>query len=286
MTMMRPVTRESFIPHNVPKEGRLRMPYADILGLITTAIGNLVDPLSVFLLLPWRRPDGSFASRAEVTAAFHAIKADCCGDYRNPLVCPWVPTRGRKCSAHGGWRVAERVAENLVRLTEEDVGRLAAAKLQEMWLRLCAWVPGLGTWNVNGQLATLNMAWAMGPAPLFGGEYPRWTAHARARNFLGMAAECGIRERGNPGVAPRNASNRVLFTNAHQVDLLELDPDVLWYPKPLSEQAPPPPVVHHGDALTDEELRGFALATWGSRRAMMGDVVRGIGPDTPPDDAA
>jgi hypothetical protein len=47
--------------------------YADVLGLITTGQGNLIDPKPAALALPWRNRDGALASSAEISAEWDRI---------------------------------------------------------------------------------------------------------------------------------------------------------------------------------------------------------------------
>jgi hypothetical protein len=42
-----------------PLEGVCTWPYLDSRGLVTTGIGDLVDPIELALPLPWHRADGS-----------------------------------------------------------------------------------------------------------------------------------------------------------------------------------------------------------------------------------
>jgi len=49
--------------------------YLDIKGLITCGVGNLIDPVSEALKLPWKKQTtGGLATEAEVRAAWTALK--------------------------------------------------------------------------------------------------------------------------------------------------------------------------------------------------------------------
>ena len=57
-----------------PMEARVFHMYVDILGLVSTGLGNLIDPVGMATSLPWRRLDGSLATREEIVAAWHKVK--------------------------------------------------------------------------------------------------------------------------------------------------------------------------------------------------------------------
>src|SRR5689334_9275788 len=74
--------KDHFIQFTSPLEGRVHWMYLDVLGLVTTAIGDLIDgsqsrladPASPALSLPWQ-VDGRKATEAEVRADWHAVKS-------------------------------------------------------------------------------------------------------------------------------------------------------------------------------------------------------------------
>src|SRR6478735_8862 len=66
---------DAFTDFSVKFEGKVPHLYLDIKNLVTTGVGNLVDPVGAALSLPWVMPDGSRASAAEITAQWHALKA-------------------------------------------------------------------------------------------------------------------------------------------------------------------------------------------------------------------
>ena len=51
---MRKSVEEAWIGFSTRFEGRIQWMYLDILGLVTTGIGNLIDPKPAALSLPWR----------------------------------------------------------------------------------------------------------------------------------------------------------------------------------------------------------------------------------------
>lgn len=202
---MRAAVREAFVRFSSDLEGVVPWMYQDVKGLVTVAIGNLVDPMSLALDLPFVKPDGSPASRAEIASAWQAVK-------------------NRTDLARLGHRVAARATN--IRLTPEGIERVVMAKFDQMARQLETRFPTLDEWPADAQLATMSMAWACGPAFRF----PRLAACLRAKDFSGAAHECTIQEVGNPGVRPRNVRNRILYRNAAAVMRREpeLDRDTLY----------------------------------------------------------
>lgn len=210
---MRPSVREAFIAFTVPLEGLVRHMYADVKQLVTTGIGNLIDPSSYAASLPWRRPDGTPAARAEILAEWKRVKED-----RN--------------AARLGHRYAARITT--LRLRDEDVTGLVLSKLDQNDEHLLRRFPDWETWPADAQLGTHSMAWALGP----GFAFPKMVAALRRRDFVGAAVECTISEEGNPGVKPRNVANRLLFRNAARVVSQGLNPSLIYWPNDLSSPVP------------------------------------------------
>lgn len=177
--------------------------YTDVKGLITTGIGNLIDPISHAVGLPWIRKDGTPASKPEIVAAWQAVKGD-------------------TNAARAGHRYAERLTT--IRLTDAGVAELVAWKLEQMSRYLLGrFGPDYLDWPACAQLATLSMSWACGPAFRF----PTLEAALRRRDWIGAANSCTISEAGNPGIKPRNTRNRILYRNADRVARLGLDENIL-----------------------------------------------------------
>ncbi len=237
---MKPAVRASFLRFTAPLEGSVPWMYLDILGLVTVAVGNLIDPIGYTVLLPFVRPDGSPASESEIAEAWHAVKS-------------------RPELAKQGYRAAERVTS--VRLTPFGIETVVLKKLDEIDAALSRRFADYPSWPADAQLATLSMAWACGAAFHF----PRLDAALRALDFArfdggeiigGAAFECTINEHGNPGVVPRNAANRLLYANAAHVREQGLDPDVLYWPKVLD------------DAVADTDPPGVEIAIEGDIKTL------------------
>jgi GH24 family phage-related lysozyme (muramidase) len=199
-----PSVQEEFIFFSAQFEGRLRVMYCDIKGLVTTGIGNLID-----LALPWldfltNQP----ASQGDVIAEWTAVKA--LGG-NHPL--QFWPTRAK-----------------LV-LNGTDVDKLVLNRLEEFEAQLKSrpCFAAFDVWPADAQLGLLSMAWAAGAEFNF----PLFEAACESGNFLMAAIQCAMDTTGNPGLVPRNTANRTLFSNAAKVKQLGLPISTLQYPKTL-----------------------------------------------------
>lgn len=223
--LIRPAVRDVFIPFTAKHEGVVPYPYLDVLGLVTVAIGNLIEPEASVLSLPFVRPDGTRASTAEISAAWRMVKSCDCGKHDASLKCAWPnkrsPVDNRPCLAHQGHLAAKHLTS--IRLTPEGVERLVYSKMTSMAEHLAIRFPNWRSMPADAQLATLSMSWACGEHFRF----PKLEAALRAGDFAAAAAECHINEVGNPGVAPRNVANKSLYQWAAQVAAGGGDPDVV-----------------------------------------------------------
>src|SRR6266480_95273 len=69
--------RNGFLSFSQPLEGRVRWMYLDIKGLVTTGVGNLIDPVASALKLPFvHKGDGSPANEAEISAEWQRLKGN------------------------------------------------------------------------------------------------------------------------------------------------------------------------------------------------------------------
>lgn len=194
-------------------EGRLPYMYTDVKGLVTTGIGNLIDPLPSALVLPWKHADGSGASRDEITSEWQTIK-----------------------NAWPGIQSAATRSIVTLHLDPSDIDWLVAekAKANEAYLR--SRFPDFDYWPADAQLALHSMAWAMGPAFKF----PKFEAAAQKQEFATAAIESHMNAAGNAGLVPRNAANVILFNNAEAVVRAGGDREVLYYPNSVTASQIPP----------------------------------------------
>lgn len=186
--MIWPSVEEVFYRWTAQYEGVAFCMYADILGLVTTGVGNLL-PLEVALVLPWKHPDGTLASRGEIEEAWNTIN-------------------GNEEAARRGARYACTLTD--LRLSEEAVDALVRDRLEQNAEILARRFPAFADWPADAQLAVLSMAWAMGA----GFHFPKFQSAINAGDFAAAAAESTINATGNPGVVPRNAENERLLLAA------------------------------------------------------------------------
>jgi len=220
-----PSVAEVFYAWNAQYEGAVLWMYADIKNLITTGVGNLIDPVERALSLPWRREDGTAASEDEIRAAWHAVKDD-----------PAAASKGHKYAR----------GLTTLRLTEGDVAVLVDGMMHKNAASLTKRWPAFPSWPADAQLAALSMAWAMGS----GFKFPTFSAAVEALDFVKASENCTINEAGNPGVVPRNKANRALLLAAADVLATGSDPSVLTldYSSLPRPEVAAPPVVTDGPA--------------------------------------
>lgn len=217
---------------NTPLEGCLDYPYADVLNLITTGMGNLIDPVSSAMGLPWQ-VDGREARGDEIAAQWWRVKND-----------PFCARKGH-LYARG---------LTTIRLTQEGIKTVVFRKLDANEAVLLSRFPDMAGWPACAQMATHSLAWACGPSFHF----PKLASALLARDFDAAAVACTINEWNgsvhNVGVIPRNVANRILYRNAQRVEAYHLDPDLLDWTHDLSvsdaptlptlDDPPSEPTVH------------------------------------------
>lgn len=216
---MRAAVRAGFRAFTAPLEGVVPVMYTDVLGLVTTGVGNLIDPVSTALHLPWvRRSDGCAATQDEIAAEWHAVKS----------------SRRRGSALY---------------LRDADLDALVLHRLDANELYLSRRWANWTDWPADAQLGAHSCAWAAGPA----WAAPHFDAAASAGDFGACAGTPGTdgndpADRGhawlrdtkpeddargvhgptlNPGLRPRNLKNQALFANAARVLAEALDPDLL-----------------------------------------------------------
>lgn len=189
---------EAFDSESPLLEGAIPWMYRDYLGaqagdplggLVTTAIGVLIDPVALALPLPWvRLSDGAQATQDEIRAEWQVIKT--------------TPNLNRD-----GAGKAKALCR--LRLTADGVRKVTRDKATEMAAALVRIFPAMVAWPPQARLAVMLHVWAVGTD--LPKTYPRMTAALRACDWSAALAECHISEVGNPGVARRNVKIKALF---------------------------------------------------------------------------
>jgi hypothetical protein len=216
--------KAAFTPFSTGFEGYLPWMYADQKNLITTGMGNLIDPVENALALPWTHGvNGPPATPEEIMAAFRKVKAS-------------------DSAGKGGGTQGDLTD---LRLNEDGIQALIAHKLTNNEATLRQYVPQWDSLPADAQLGLLSMAWALGPA--FFPSYPHFTAalNAAVPDFQTVALQSWMRDskdwvpsslqddpskhppNTNAGLRPRNLANRQLFLNAGNAVAKGLDPEEL-----------------------------------------------------------
>jgi hypothetical protein len=250
---MRQAVLDNYFAYNKGLEGYVLWMYLDRHEpdpLITTGMGDLVDPVGAALPLPWKNPDGSLAPKAQVLAEWTALKHQT----NLSLISAWDK---RVTSA------------TTVRLVDADVVALVHQRLLANEAYLRKKFPGYDGWCADAQMAAHSMAWAVGVGwvdifvnctrSLLAGHFHEVTIRPIGPDGKPAPCECDINTHNNLGVVPRNAQNRLCFNNAQIVVDSGLDPEVLYWPN-AAPSAAASPVVDHGTTLAQEA--SIALAEW------------------------
>lgn len=194
-------------------EGPTCWMYLDVLGLVTTGYGNLINTPLAATALPWHRSDGSMATRDEIIAEWAAVRN--LKDKRNHRGVLWPDLGG------GSFEGVTRL-----RLDAEGVARLVHSTIDRHETALRArYGPAWDDWPANAQMACHGLAWAVGS----GYEFPKMDACLRARDFDGASFEVEMSKASNPGnhLEGRNEAHRILMLNAGRVQAYKLDPDAI-----------------------------------------------------------
>jgi GH24 family phage-related lysozyme (muramidase) len=184
--------RDAWIPFSAKFEGVVSWMYLDVKGLVTIGIGNLIDPISLGLTLPFRRfSDGQLATVQEIRDE-------------------WTYLKSLKHLAVQGHRAARGHCK--LYLADSDIHDLVISKLSEFEHVLKATFPRWGKYPADVQLAVLSMAWAMGP--YFTKTFTTFTRAVREESWMLASRQCLMRTTNNPGLVPRNRANVKAFLTA------------------------------------------------------------------------
>jgi GH24 family phage-related lysozyme (muramidase) len=210
--------RSSFNSFTKTFEGRVPWMYLDIKGLVTVAVGNLIDPVDAALSLPFvHKTDNTPATKDEIRAEWTSLKA-------------------KTDLATKGYKACESITN--LRLTDPGMDSLVDSKLTLDETALKKSFPNWDEWPADAQLGVLSMAWALGAG--FAAKWPKFAAAAKAGDWVTASSNCAIDTTGNPGVVKRNDADIKLFKNAAAVIAKKLDASKLYYPAdvPASAESP------------------------------------------------
>jgi hypothetical protein len=205
---MQQSVRDYFNLFSAKFEGRLGFMYLDVKGLVTTGVGNLIDPIGSAMLLPWvHKSDGTPASTTEISQEWNDVKSH------------------QEMAPKGGGYFGSMTQ---LMLTDDAIDSLVLSKLEENERYLKNRFPQYDNWPADAQLGLLSMAWAMGPSFKF----PRFetAVNSRPPDFDMAAIESHMNDAGNPGLTPRNVANVLLFRNAASAVIRGMPFSTLYYP--------------------------------------------------------
>lgn len=201
-------------------EGYTPFMYTDSKGYVTTGIGNLIDngTSSPAQALPWKHPDGTPATSAEIDAAWHTVK-----------------------NAYPAVQSVNSQKLTDLRLSKEDVAKLAHSKLKQNHSVLQTQYPNYTSWPAAAQMALHSISWAWGAAfaRVWGSNGAAFMAalnrdkpdFRQAAQIMQTASQ--HEESINPGIRPRNAANMQLFNEAADLQSKGSGFDKLFYPAPV-----------------------------------------------------
>ncbi len=197
---MFPSVQSGFRAFNTAFEGCIPFMYLDIKGLVTVAVGNLVDPVELAQALPFR-----FKNKPGITDPGSPATPD-------QIAAEWQTLKNNPNLAYQGFKACECITE--LELNDDSIDALVLDRLtrNESFLKRQQAFQNFDDWPADAQLGLLSMAWAMGPAGP--GRFPKFSAACANLDFNGAGAECKMDETGNPGLIPRNKANFTLFSNA------------------------------------------------------------------------
>lgn len=204
---------QNFSAFTTKFEGRVPYMYTDVKGLVTTGIGNLIDPIAMALGLPWKNADGSPASQDEITSEWNTVK-----------------------SAWPGIQSTATRSITQLHLDPADIDHIVAEKAAQNEDILRQGFPGYDSLPADGQMLLLSMAWAMGPAFYKG--FPHFTTAVNNGDWQTAATQSHMNDVGNPGLVPRNQANLLLAANAGAVAAAGGDPEVLYWPNSVPAGGP------------------------------------------------
>lgn len=217
---MRAAVLSNWVKFNAPDEGVEPFMYTDDEGLVTTAMGNLVDssqsasatPWAPALLYPWINADGSPSDASTIQAAWTAVK-----------------------TAYPGVTSVNCAPLTTIRLTQAGIQQVVSAELTSDETVLRNYFPSWDSFSADAQMGILSMAWAMGPG--FPAGFPQFTAAANASQWATAGSLSDFKDPGG-GVAGRIAADKLCFANAQSVVDHGLNPDTLYWPSAAPTTSP------------------------------------------------
>jgi GH24 family phage-related lysozyme (muramidase) len=197
---MKQAVKDVFVDFSTRLEGCVPWMYLDVKGLVTVAIGCLVDPAPEACKLPFvDRKTGQKASVQQILTSWQALKNQ-----------QWLKTRHYNQAR--GYTTVDLSPEGVLQVV------WSRALVFEDYIR-SHFLPEYDEFPSDAQLAILSMAWACGPG--FPKIFKNWLICAQKQDWAGCAKTCAINTKNNAGIIPRNKANIALFQAAAKSE----DPD-------------------------------------------------------------
>ena len=210
---------DAFVKTQSQWEGVADVMYTDVLGLVTTAIGYLIDsnsntaPMADMngyapaLLIPWiHKSDGQLATQAEIIQDWQTVK-----------------------SAHvqsGSFDLPNDKKITQLKIPQLVIQDLTASRMAGNEKELLKSLPGFAGFPADAQMAIHGMAWAMGGAFISVYGFKAFADAANRGDWAAAKANSAFK-----GAAPqRKAGQDKMFDNAAKVVANKLDPATLYYP--------------------------------------------------------
>ena len=187
-------TISNFVAFSTPLEGVVPHMYLDRLGLVTCAMGNLIDPYGpTVTALPWR-----YGSTLVPYANALAVATE------------WdVTKRSGKAGTGGGNQAA---GKNLF-LDADGIQQTVSGQLASNEARLSALFPDWDSLHTEAQLACHSMVWAMGAGEL--AKWARFCSAIRIADYREAANQSRMRPyTGDGSLERRNNANLTLLVDA------------------------------------------------------------------------
>lgn len=226
MPVLRQSVRDALTATQRQWEGSYDYMYTDHLGLVTTAIGYLLDdnnnksPMAnedayaPALLLPWvHKSDGKEATKDEIIADWKAVKA-----------------------AHGtAFDAPHDAGLTKLKLNPSDIVTLTLKRADVFAGELAKDLPGFADYPADAQMALMGDAWAMGGAFVSADHFNALKAAAEKGDWKAAESEAHFQDE----VPQRKAGHDLMFQNAARVAAQKGDPEKLWYPAEAPETGIP-----------------------------------------------
>ena len=205
--------------------------------LVTTGIGNLIDPISLALGLEWQHKDGSPADKQEVSDEWNHVKS--------------LTSK----ALEGGGAFSDVTS---LRLSQDALNNLFASTANTFESELSSIFPNWRNVPADAQLAMLGMCWAMGTGNFL--TFHKFIAGVKANDFRTAAIESEI----SNATAKRNQAQALMLNNAAVVVENGLDPNPVYYPTVLSHDSAPSALTRYSETASTVGKRILVVGMLGA----------------------